>query len=110
MLTSSNASLLQGFVSQLHVVFPLKDLRPLNYFLGVEVLPTTTDVFLTQHKYIVDLLSRESLTECKTIEILLVSEGVLSKTDGDKLCLKLASQYRSLYNTIVLQTHNWPSH
>jgi hypothetical protein len=36
--------------------FSIKDLGYLHFFLGVEVVPTEEGLFLTQHKYIRDLL------------------------------------------------------
>jgi len=45
--------------------FEMKDLGPLSYFLGLEVLSLGDDLFLTQAKYAFDFVSRAGLTDCK---------------------------------------------
>ena len=37
----------------------------LHYFLGIEVIPTPQGLFLSQHQYIRDLLSRTSMENAK---------------------------------------------
>ncbi|KAK9103916.1 hypothetical protein Sjap_021170 [Stephania japonica] len=49
--------------------FSIKDFGELNYFLGIEVLPTVDGLLLTQHKYIRDLFTKagmEGAKECVT--------------------------------------------
>ncbi|WMV45082.1 hypothetical protein MTR67_038467 [Solanum verrucosum] len=46
--------------------FP-KDLGSLNYFLGVEVTPTSDGIILSQGKYIRDLLRRTNMVDAKPI-------------------------------------------
>ena len=45
--------------------FSMKDLNALYYFLSVEAIFTPTDLFLTQHKYIRDLLTQTNLFGAK---------------------------------------------
>ena len=45
--------------------FEMKDLGPLSYFLGLEVLSSSDGLFLSQAKYASDLVSRVGLTDCK---------------------------------------------
>ena len=47
-------SLLKSF---LHGQFHTKDLGMLKYFLGIEVMRSTDGIFLSQRKYVLDILS-----------------------------------------------------
>ncbi|KAK9155398.1 hypothetical protein Sjap_002878 [Stephania japonica] len=51
-VTGNNNCSLSQFLTALAKHFSVKDLGDLNYFLGIEVLPTTDGLLLTQHKYI----------------------------------------------------------
>ena len=41
--------------------FNTKDLRPLKYFLGIEIARSSHDIDLSQRKYVLDLLSETGL-------------------------------------------------
>lgn len=41
--------------------FPIKDLRHLNFFLGIEVTKQNDDIHLSQHWYIFDVLQRTNM-------------------------------------------------
>ena len=45
--------------------FEMKDLEPLKYFLGIEVLRSKQGIFLSQRKYTVDLLNEVGMLDCK---------------------------------------------
>lgn len=66
-LTGNDNSMLDKFVSKLADRFSIKDLGPLNYFLGVEVISMSTGLFLTQHKYIRDILTRYNIFGAKDV-------------------------------------------
>ena len=48
--------------------FLMSDLGPHRYFFGIEVSSTPQDFYLSQEKYIQDLLDRASLTDQRTVE------------------------------------------
>ena len=64
-LIGNNTSVIDTFVQALSAKFSLKDLGNLNYFLGVEVIPHNKGLFLSQHKYISDILSRTNMSGAK---------------------------------------------
>lgn len=43
----------------------MKDLGPLKYFLGIEVLRSKQGIFLSQRKFTVDLLNEVGMLDCK---------------------------------------------
>jgi hypothetical protein len=45
--------------------FPIKDLGPIHYFLGVEVLHDANGLFLSQKQYILDLLKISNMVNAK---------------------------------------------
>jgi hypothetical protein len=48
--------------------FKMKDLGRLKYFLGIEAVRTNNGIYLSQRKYILDLLSETGMLECKSVE------------------------------------------
>ena len=48
--------------------FEMKDLGPLNYFLGLEVSSSIDGYYLTQAKYTSDLISRACIIDNKIVD------------------------------------------
>ena len=66
-VTGNNPLALDTFVSQLASRFSLKDLGALSYFIGVEVLAHPQGIFLSQKKYIQDLLCKTNMEDAKPV-------------------------------------------
>ncbi|KAH9705129.1 Plant intracellular ras-group-related LRR protein 4 [Citrus sinensis] len=66
-LTSDNFDLVHQFVDCLTQRFSLKDLSPLSYFLGVEIVPHRHGILLSQRRYIVDILIRTHMLGAKPV-------------------------------------------
>lgn len=60
----------------------MKDLGPLKYFLGIEVLRSKQGIFLSQRKFTVDLLNEVDMLDCKPSDTLAV-ENVRLGTISD---------------------------
>ena len=58
---------MDNFLAQLFHRFFLRDLGNLNYFMGVEVVTTSSGLFLFQHKYIRDLLAKFDMLHAKEV-------------------------------------------
>nr|GFB85859.1 ribonuclease H-like domain-containing protein [Tanacetum cinerariifolium] len=63
-LTTSSTSLLKCIISSLHAEFAMTDLGPLNYFLGIFVMRTTSGIFLSQTKYAIEIFERAQMLNC----------------------------------------------
>ena len=63
----------------------MKDLGDLHYFLGIEVLPTSSGLLLTLHKYIRDLLERTNIAGAKECVIPMSTSQHLCLNDGSLL-------------------------
>ena len=85
-LTGSNDTLVSQFVDYLAQRFSLKDLGPLSYSLGVEVVPHRLGILLSQRRYIQDLLKQTNMVNAKPVLTSLpTSSTVISLTSGTPL-------------------------
>jgi len=57
-LIGSSSQMVTSFISLLSCPFAMKDLGDLYYFLGIQVVSTPSGPFLTQQKYVHDLLHK----------------------------------------------------
>jgi hypothetical protein len=64
-LTGSDSKLLNHVKTSLKKKFEMKYLGFLYYFLGLQVLQTNEEIFLSQSKYACDLLHRFHMDDCK---------------------------------------------
>ena len=79
-VTGNDPSSIASFITAISTKFSVKDLGFLHYFLGIEVLPTPTGLFLSQHKYIRDLLVRTRMEGVKEVGTPLITIGSLVLT------------------------------
>ncbi|CAL1401297.1 unnamed protein product [Linum trigynum] len=68
LLTGNVPAVLDSLQTALSQQFSLKALGDVNYFLGIEIVPTSLGYILSQHKYMVDLLHRFQLTNMKAVD------------------------------------------
>jgi hypothetical protein len=64
-ITGFDTKAINQLIYQMSIVFLVIDLRPLSFFLGVETLCQSHDIFLTQLKYIADLLQKVNIDKVK---------------------------------------------
>jgi hypothetical protein len=64
-LTASSPDLLRRIISALQREFAMKDLGALHHFLGMQVERRCDGFLLSQRQYMVDILSRAGMSECK---------------------------------------------
>ena len=82
LITGSDSASISQIIKHLSTRFSLKDLGSLHYFLGVEVFSVKQGLFLSQHKYISDLLTRTKMDGAKTIKTPLATKDCLQLNDG----------------------------
>ncbi|GJV90481.1 putative RNA-directed DNA polymerase [Tanacetum coccineum] len=76
--TGNNKGTIDNIISQLGFAFALKDLGPLNYLLGIEIVPHVSDILLSQKKYILELLQSAGLSNCNLVSSPMVTSSSLS--------------------------------
>ena len=84
----------------------MKDLSPLNYFLGLEVSSYADGYYLTQAKYTSILISRASITDSKIVDTLIDYNCCLNSHDGESL--SDATLYRQLVGSLIYLTVTHP--
>ena len=105
-VTGSSSLLIEQLISSLNSCFALKDLGPLNFFLGIEVLNSGSSLHLSQAKYICDLLQRAGLSESKSMASPMAAGPVLSIANGTRL--EDPTLYRSLVGALQYCTITRP--
>ncbi|GJV70615.1 putative RNA-directed DNA polymerase [Tanacetum coccineum] len=81
-LLSNNKGTIDNIICQLGSAFALKDLGPLNYFLGIEIVPHVSGILLSQKKYILELLQSAGLSNCNPVSSPMVTSSSLSLDDS----------------------------
>ena len=76
----------------------MKDLDDLHYFLGVQVVQTPQGIFLTQHKYVHDLIRKFHMHTAKPVRIPSLYRTSLTLIDGELLADPI--EYRSVVGAL----------
>lgn len=106
-MTGSNPLILEckrNLVSE----FEMKDLGLMHYFLGLEVWQKPEEIFLSQGKYVVKLLERFSMVECKSLPTRV--DMNFKKLGGEAAGLDLANpfEYRKLVGALMFLVNTRP--
>ncbi|KAM2632204.1 hypothetical protein EV1_022966 [Malus domestica] len=104
LISGPNVSLCKRVIQQLSTLFPVKDLGPLHYFLGLEVHRTTNSLFLHQGKYLIDLLHKTNMDGAKPCSTPLSS----SKLDHSGVLLPNPTEYRFIVGALQYLTWTRP--
>jgi hypothetical protein len=78
MLTASSTGLQRRIISCLQQEFAMKDLGALHHFLGITIERRPQGLLLHQRQYIVDLLERTGMAECKPYATPVDTQGKVS--------------------------------
>ncbi|KAL9275247.1 Retrovirus-related Pol polyprotein from transposon RE2-like protein [Drosera capensis] len=85
LIRGSNKESLQHIKGQICATFHTKDLGPLKFLLGIEVARSRSNLYVSQHKYILDILLDSGLTGVEPIEFPMEWNLHLSTTTGSPL-------------------------
>ena len=86
--------------------FEMKDLGPLNYFLGLEVSSSVDGYCLTQAKYTSNLISRANITNSKIVDTPIEYNCCLNSHDGESL--SNVTLYKQLVGSLIYLTVTRP--
>ncbi|PNX93880.1 retrovirus-related Pol polyprotein from transposon TNT 1-94 [Trifolium pratense] len=98
LITGNNDQAIHKCISTLATVFSIKDLGSIHFFLGVEVIPTSQGLFLSQHKYIRDLLDRTKMADAKIVHSPMSTSTSLTQHNGASSVN--ITEYRSMIGSL----------
>ena len=98
-IASNDLPRLIKFKAYLNQCFRMKDLGKLKYFLGIEVARSEEGIFLSQRKYILDIVAETGLLGCKPASTPMEQNHQLAADDGPLFADP--SQYRRLVGKLV---------
>ncbi|GJV10145.1 retrovirus-related pol polyprotein from transposon TNT 1-94 [Tanacetum coccineum] len=102
----NNKGTIDNIIFQLGSAFALKDLRPLNYFLGIEIVSHVFGILLSQKKYILELLQSDGLSNCNPVSSPMVTSSSLSLDDSTALSNPV--KYRQVVGSLQYVTISRP--
>jgi len=105
-LTGNDEEEIMSLKEKLFEEFEMKDLGELRYFLGIEVLRTEDGIFISQRKYILDLLAETGMADCKPAETPMVEKHGLKIEEGGKPANR--EQYQRLVGKLIYLAHTRP--
>uniref|UniRef100_A0A803NUC9 Integrase catalytic domain-containing protein n=1 Tax=Cannabis sativa TaxID=3483 RepID=A0A803NUC9_CANSA len=105
-VTGRKSKELGFFITRLNKIFSLKDLGGLHYFLGIEAFRDETGLYLTQGKYISELLQRVNMSSLKLSPTPMTTNKPLSIHDGEPMTDP--SLYRSVIGALQYLSHTRP--
>ncbi|GJZ06535.1 retrotransposon protein, putative, ty1-copia subclass [Tanacetum coccineum] len=101
-VTGNNKGTIANIICQLGSAFALKDLGPLNYFLGIEIVPHVSDILLSQKKYILELLQSVGLSNCNPVSSFMVTSS--SHSLDDSIAFSNPVKYRQVVGSLQYVT------
>ena len=70
--------------------FEMKDLSMMHYFLGLEVWRKSGEIMLTQGKYVVEILKRFGMMDCKSMSTSMTTNSkLLGDTTSERVDVSL---------------------
>ncbi|XP_060190427.1 uncharacterized mitochondrial protein AtMg00810-like [Lycium barbarum] len=105
-LTASSDTLRRSIMDRLGSEFAMKELGPLNYFLGIVVTRHKSGMFLSQRKYAEEIIDHAGMSSCKPSLTPVDTKPKVSTTSGAPY--EDPTHYRSLAGALQYLTFTRP--
>ena len=105
-ITGNDAEEIRDLKKKLSREFDIKDLKTLKDFLSIEVLRSQKGIFISQLKYILDLLAETDMRDCKPAETPIAANHGLQIIKGEKPADK--DRYRRMVRKHIYLSHIRP--
>ncbi|XP_057514198.1 uncharacterized mitochondrial protein AtMg00810-like [Actinidia eriantha] len=96
----------QALRLQLANEFEIKDLGKLKYFLGIEIAHSKQGIFISQQKYIIDLLKETGKLACKPVSTPIEPNHKLGEAEEDIAVNR--EMYQRLVGRLIYLSHTRP--
>lgn len=103
LVTGSSVNELQQFTKKLNLMFSLKDLDSLHYFLGFKITRDETGLFMSQKKYIQDVLVKFNMANASSSPTPMVTGRQFLTNDSDSM--ENPTLYRQLLGALQYATN-----
>jgi len=105
-ITGSDIEEITQLRNNLFRKFEMKDLGGLKYFLGIEVLHSNKGIFISQTKYIMNLLAKTRMVNCKPTDTPMQVNHGLKFEAGANWADK--ERYQQLVRKLIYLSHTQP--
>ena len=105
-ITGTDLTLIDQLKQHMQNFFHMKDLGNLTYFLGLEIHASSHGIFLSQHKYAMDLVAAVGLQDLPPLDTPMEINIKLRRDEGDLLPDPTA--YRTLVGSLIYLTNTRP--
>ena len=102
--TGNNSQMMEEFKKAMMQKYEMTDLGLMRYFLGMQVKQRPRQIFISQEKYVDDLLKKFNMQDCKPLATPMAMNKKLSKDDGQNKVD--ATVYRSLVGSLIYLTNS----
>ena len=106
LMTGNNESYISSIKKDLKKIFEMTDMGHLHYYLGIEVTQHPKYIFLSQKKYVGELLDKFCMTECNPISTPMEQKMKLTSSEGKEF--EDATKYRQLVGRLIYLTTTRP--
>ena len=105
-ITGNDEKEMATLKEKLFTVFEMKNLGRLKYFLGIEVLRSKQGIFISQKKYVLDLLAETGMIDCKPADTPIIANQKLHMEEGVKLAN--TERYQRMVGKLIYLSHTRP--
>ncbi|GJR74609.1 putative ribonuclease H-like domain-containing protein [Tanacetum coccineum] len=104
---STNKELCTEFEKLMHDKFQMSSMRELNFFLGLQVKQREDGIFISQDKYVAEILSKFGFTDVRTASTPMdIEKPLLKDSNGDDVDVHL---YRLMIGSLMYLTSSRPN-
>jgi transposase InsO family protein len=106
LITGNNESYIASIKKELKKGFEMTDLGHLHYYLGIEVTQNPKYIFISQKKYIGELLNKFGMVECNPLSTPMEQNLKLTSKEGNEF--EDATKYKQLVGSLIYLTTTRP--